>query len=176
MDSFFLPSTLLLTLLLFVGQFFFIRASTKDRTETARLSSDEDEETLLPKLKEYFSTRAYQVKSIDAERNQVLFEGLVRPSWFLAAFLTLLGAVGTLCLALVFSMVLAIPKSYLLGLVLLSPLISLFYWKKAKRLEKVSLKVESANSESRSSSIITVIAHRDELAELQRALRLKLCD
>lgn len=176
MDSAILSSTLLLTLLMFVGQFFFIRASTKDRTETARLISDEDEATLLPKLKEYFRTRSYQVTSVDAEHNQVFFEGFVRPSAFLAAFLTLLGAVGSLCLALVLSMVLAIPKFYLLGLAFLSPLIGIFYWKKAKRLEKVSLKVESPDGESSSSSQITVIAHRDELIEMRRALRLRLCD
>lgn len=176
MDFAILPSTLLLTLLMLIGQFFFIRAATKDRTETARLISDEDEAILLPKLKEYFRCRSYQVTSVDAERNQVSFEGLVRPSLFLAAFLTLLGTVGTLCLALVLSMVIAIPKYSFLGLVLFSPLIGLFYWQKAKRLEKVLLKVESSDSEIRSSSKITVIAHRDEVIELQRALRLRLCE
>jgi hypothetical protein len=59
-----------------------------------------------------------------------------------------------------------------LAIVLLSPLSGLFYWKKAGRLEKVSLKVEATQSEQHSPSRITVIAHRDELMELQRALRL----
>lgn len=60
-----------------------------------------------------------------------------------------------------------------LAMVLLSPLSGLFYWKKSGRLEKVSLKVETTQSEQTSSSKITVVAHRDELSELQRTLQLK---
>jgi hypothetical protein len=64
----------------------------------------------------------------------------------------------------------------LLALVLLSPLSGIFYWQKAGRIEKVSLKMEAIQNEQHSSSIITVVAHRDELAELQRALQLKMLD
>uniref|UniRef100_UPI001ABADBC8 cofactor assembly of complex C subunit B n=1 Tax=Aetokthonos hydrillicola TaxID=1550245 RepID=UPI001ABADBC8 len=63
-----------------------------------------------------------------------------------------------------------------LGLVLLSPLSGLFYWKKAEKLEKVLLNVETTPSQQHFSSKITVIAHRDELIELQRALQLKSCE
>ncbi|MBD0390148.1 MAG: cofactor assembly of complex C subunit B, partial [Nostoc sp. C3-bin3] len=42
MDTAILPSTFVLTFLLAVGLFFFIRASTKDRTETARLISEQE--------------------------------------------------------------------------------------------------------------------------------------
>ena len=44
-----------------------------------------------------------------------------------------------------------------------------FLLEKAARSEQVSLKVESQSK-------ITVIAHRDEIIELQRALQLKACE
>ncbi|MFH7024497.1 MAG: cofactor assembly of complex C subunit B [Heteroscytonema crispum UTEX LB 1556] len=174
MDTAILPSTLLLTLLLMVGLFFFIRASTKDRTQIAQLVWDQDEATLMPRLKEYFVARSYRVAAVDSQQNQVTFEGLVRPSWFLAVFLTLLAAAGFLCLSLVLMLLFPNLGKVFLGMLLLSPLSSVFYWKKARRLEKVLLKVETTESEQKSPTRITVTAHRDELIELQRALQLKL--
>jgi Cofactor assembly of complex C subunit B len=176
MDTAIVPSTFLLTLLLSVGLFFFIRASTKDRTEKAQLVSEQDEASLMTQLKEYFRSRSYRVISVDPEKNQVTFEGFVSPSWFLAVFLTVLAAVGFACLSLVLSQLLSSQSPFLLALVLLSPLSGIFYWQKAGRIEKVSLKMEAIQNEQHSSSIITVVAHRDELAELQRALQLKMLD
>ncbi|NJL63273.1 MAG: cofactor assembly of complex C subunit B [Methylacidiphilales bacterium] len=176
MDNTILPSTLLLTLLLIVGQVFFIRASTKDRIEKAQLVSTQEEAILLPRLKEYFQSRFYRVAEVDPEQNQVTFEGFVRPSLFLAAFLTLLAFVGTMSLALVLSQLFPSHSSIFLGLLLLSPLSGLFYWKKAGRLEKVLLKVESTKSNHDLSSHIIVVAHRDEINELQQALKLELSE
>jgi Cofactor assembly of complex C subunit B len=176
MDNTILPSTLLLNLLLIVGQVFFIRASTKDRIEKAQLISTQEEAILLPRLKEYFQSRFYRVAEVDPEQNQVTFEGFVRPSLFLAAFLTLLAFVGTMSLALVLSQLFPSYGSIFLGLLLLSPLSGLFYWKKAGRLEKVLLKVEPTKSNQDSSSRITIVAHRDEINELQQALKLNLCE
>ncbi len=173
MDNPILPSILLLTLLLFVGLFFFIRAATKDRTEVAQLMSDQNEAALMPKLKEYFQKRAYQVTALNREQNQVIFEGFVRPSGFLAFFLTLLAATGSLCLSLVLSFVFPSYSAASLGVILLSPIVGVFYWKKAGRFEKVSLKLESSLSGDKSKSRITVTAHRDELLELRRSLELK---
>lgn len=176
MDTAIVPSTFLLTLLLSVGLLFFIRASTKDRIEKAQLVSEQDETALMTQLKEYFRSRSYRVISVDKDKNQVSFEGFVRPSWFLAVFLTFLAAVGLACLSLVLSQLFSSQSPFLLALVLLSPLSGIFYWQKAGRLEKVSLKMEAIQNEQLSSSKITVIAHRDELAELQRALQLKMVD
>jgi hypothetical protein len=173
MDNPILPSTLLLTLLLFVGLFFFIRAATKDRTAVEQLMSDQDEAALMPKLKEYFRQRSYKVTDLNREQNQVIFEGFVRPSGFLAVFLTLLAATGTLCLSLVLSFLFPSYSAVSLGIILLSPIAGLLYWKKAGRLEKVSLRLESSLSGDKSKSRITVIAHRDELIELKRSLELK---
>ncbi|MEH2291126.1 cofactor assembly of complex C subunit B [Nostoc sp.] len=173
MDTAILPSTFLLTLLLSVGLFFFIRASTKDRTEMAQLVSEQDEAVLMSQLKEYLRSRSYRVVRVDREQNQVTFEGNVRPSWFLAIFLTLLAAIGIVCLSLVASLLFPNLSTLVLAMVLLSPLSGLFYWKKSGRLEKVSLKVETTQSEQTSSSKVTIVAHRDELSELQRTLQLK---
>lgn len=176
MDTAILPSTLLLTLLLSVGLFFFIRASTKDRTQIAQLVSEQDEATLMPQLKEYFRARSYRVAEVDPEKNQVTFQGFVKPSWFLAIFLTLLTATGILCLSLVLSLLFPNLSKAFIATVLLSPLGGVFYWKKAGKIEEVSLKVEATQSELHSPSKITITAHRDELIELQRALKLKLCE
>lgn len=174
MDTAILPSTLLLTMLLSVGLFFFIRASTKDRTQQVQLVSSLDEATLMPQLQEYFLSRSYRVAAVDREQNSVIFEGFVRPSRFLAVFLTLLAATGLVCLSLVLSLLFPRLGTVFFGTVLLSPLSGLFYWQKAGRPEKVSLKVDTTYGELPQPSKITVVAHRDELLELQRALQLHI--
>ncbi len=160
-----------------VGLFFFIRASVKDRTQQVRLVSEQAEVSIMAQLQQYLQERSYRLAKVDTDHNQVTFEGVVRPSVFLAIFLTLLAAVGILCLALVFSLLFPRLNSVFLGLVLLSPGAGIFYWKRARRPEQVSIKVEATKNEKpQSQSQITVIAHRDELIELQRALQLKPCE
>ncbi len=169
-----LSSTLLLTLLLAVGLFFFIRASVKDRIQQVKLIAEQPEESLLGQLQQYFAKRSYKVTAVDAAQNQVTFQGFVRPSWFLAIFLTLLAGCGLLCLVLVLSQLFPQMGGLFLVLILLAPASGLFYWQKAGRPEQVSLRVEALTSEgSGGQSMITVTAHRDELAELQQALQLK---
>lgn len=167
-------STLLLTFLSLVGLFFFIRASVKDRTQEVRLVSEQAEASLMTQLQQYFAERSYRVVKVDAQANQVVFAGVVRPSLFLTVFLTLLAAIGILCLALVLSVLLPQLSAFSLWLVLLSPAAGIFYWKKAERSEVVSLKL--AQSETQVHCQIIVTAHRDELAQLQQALKLKTCE
>lgn len=176
MNTFIIPSTLLLTLLMLVGLFFFIRASVKERRQEVKLVSEQAEASLLVQLQQYLQERSYKVAKVDQEHNSVTFEGIVRPSVFLAIFLTLLAAVGMLCLALVMSLLLPNLSVMFFWLVLLSPAAGFFYWKRAGRKEQVSLKMEATKSSSQLQSQITVVAHRDELLELQRALQLKPCD
>ena len=157
-----------------VGLFFFIRASVKDRTQQVKLIAEEPEESLLCQLQEYFDQRAYRVAAVDPAQNQVTFEGFVRPSWFLAIFLTLLAASGLLCFALVLSLLYPSLSNLFLTLILLAPAAGVFYWKKAGRLEQVGLKVEALPDRGKGGqSLITVTAHRDELLQLQQALPLK---
>jgi hypothetical protein len=177
MNTTVLQSTFVLTLLLAVGLFFFIKASVKDRIEQVKLSSENPQESLLTDLQQYFAQRAYRVAAVDAPNYKVTFEGFVRPSWFLAIFLTLLSAGGALCLGLVLSMLVPQQGQIFLALVFLSPLTGIFYWKKAGRSEQVSLKLESvAESGSQTKSFVTVRGHRDELAVMQETLNLKLVD
>lgn len=169
-----LPSTVLLTILLCIGLFFFIRASTKDRIQVAQWVTDLPQPSLLEQLQQYFTQRAYRITEVDAEKNLVTFEGLVRPSVFLAIFLTLLAAVGWLSLALI----LAVLKPELSGLLpwmaTLSPLAGLFYWKKSARPEQLVLQVETVVDENNAlQNLVIVTGHRDELSEMQRSLPLK---
>lgn len=178
MSTTILSSTFLLTILLSVGLFFFIKASVKDRTERVKLISSQPQDSLFAQLQQYFTQRAYRVAAVDAAQNQVTFQGFVQPSWFLAIFLTLLAACGILCLALVLSFLFPQLAPLFLGLELLSPLAGFFYWRKAGRQEQVSLKFEDVGDEGmqQTPSLITVTAHRDELAALQKALNLQACD
>nr|WP_236612455.1 cofactor assembly of complex C subunit B [Picosynechococcus sp. NKBG15041c] len=81
-----ITSTLLLTILLMVGLFFFIRASTKDRTEQVELLATEPEESIFERLQTYFEQRAYRITNIDGVNNVVTYEGFVPPSGFMAVF------------------------------------------------------------------------------------------
>lgn len=174
MSTTILSSTFLLTLLLAVGLFFFIRASTKDRTQQVQLIAEQSEETFLTQLQQYFQGRSYRIAAVNAAEGQITFQGFVRPSWFLAIFLTLLAACGILCLALVLSILFPQAGSVFLWLVLLAPVAGRFYWQTAGRPETVSLKVEPVTmSTTESKSLVTLTAHRDELIALQQALRLK---
>lgn len=167
-----IASTFVLTLLMMVGLFFFIRASTKERTEQLELIVEDSEESFLEKLKTYFAQRAYQIAAVDTEKHQLLFQGVVRPSWFLAIFLTVLAALGLLCFALVFSFLYPSLTNLFLSFIVLAPAAGVFYWRGAKRLERVFLKIESfSTEESQPKLLATVIAHRDELAQLKQVLK-----
>jgi Cofactor assembly of complex C subunit B len=171
-----LSSTALLTILMSIGLVFFIRASTKDRIQVAKLVTPQQGEPLLEQIQQYFTQRAYRIATVDAAKNQVTYEGFVRPSVFLAVFLTLLAAIGLLCLALMLSFSFPDATSLLPGLVIFAPLAGIFYWKKSARPEQVLLQVEALSDSNQPSSaqqsLLTVTAHRDELAELQRSLNL----
>ncbi len=170
-----LTSTALLTALLAVGLMFFIRASTKDRIEVSRFLAEQQGEPLLERLQQYFVGRSYRLASVSAAQNQVIYEGMVRPSWFMASFLSSLAAVGFGCMALVLSML--FPGSARLWplLLLLAPLAGWFYWQKSARPEQVALQVEFLSGDT-AQSLVTVTGHRDELAELKQSLGLKLLD
>lgn len=169
-----LPSTFVLTVLLAIGLVFFIRASVKDRIEVVRLASDQSEVSLLDQLQAYFNQRAYRLTAADATQLKATFEGVVRPSMAMAIFLTLLAAIGLLCLALMLLILFPAGSVAWFGLTVLSPIAGLFYWRKAARPEKILLQVEGSKpSDAESLSVVTVTAHRDELAELQRNLSLK---
>jgi Cofactor assembly of complex C subunit B len=166
-----LSSTVLLTALMVIGMFFFIRASTKDRIEVVRLITPLPEESLREKIQQYFSQRAYRIASVDANQSLVTFEGNVRPSLFLAVFLTLLAAIGSFCAALMLAYLFPSGARFFPALAIVAPVAGIFYWKKSGRQEQVALKVEALVAEGMpQQSLLTVTAHRDELAELKREM------
>jgi hypothetical protein len=152
-----------------VGLFFFIRASVKKRIEELTLVSKLSQENLYNQLQSYFQSRAYRLKGVNNENNQVVFEGFVRPSWFLAILLTILATIGLLSLILVVYLLSPSLAPFSLALLLLAPGAGLFYWSKAGRLEEVVLKIKPL---SRDATQIQVTAHRDELITLQKSLNI----
>ena len=96
-----LTSTFIFTLLSLIGLVFFIRASVKERIQTLQFIADSPEDSLLNQLQSYFLERAYQISSVDAEEKEIIFQGFVRPSKFMAIFLTMLAILGLFCLILV---------------------------------------------------------------------------
>jgi hypothetical protein len=179
MGTIHLPSIFLITILLCIGLMFFIRASVKDRTESIDLHLAEDSTQLTEALQAYFQQRAYRVVTHNPDENQFVLEGMVAPSLFLACFLSVLAAIGFLCITLVLTI--SAPQFQLLwlGLPLLSPLAGVFYWRQAQRVEQVSFKVTgdlvtsdraAPDSLDQSQSWVTVTAHRDELIALRQRL------
>ncbi len=169
-------STLILTLLMMVGMVFFIRASAKDRTQTVEFGSEVAEVDLLDQLKDYFDQRAYQVTQVDADSGWITLLGLVRPSLFIAVFVSAMAAVGLLCLGLMTSYTLGWSESQVLGLLLLSPLAGLFYWRKAGRPEEVRFSLKPSAADPYQTQL-TVVAHRDEVLQLRSRLpRLQLIE
>lgn len=163
-------STLILTILMMIGLPFFIRASIKDRTEQIQIPTSESEEVFLPKLQQYFTTRAYRVVDLNQEKNQVTFEGFVQPSLFLAIFLTFIAALGLFGLVLILCFVDPVHSNFFWLLLLFAPVAGIFYWQKAGRLEKVLLSVEPNMGLSEHKNIIKLTGHRDELKQLQRSI------
>ncbi|ASC72261.1 hypothetical protein XM38_032160 [Halomicronema hongdechloris C2206] len=162
-----LSSTFLLTLLLMVGLTFFIRASTKDRTERWQGFAAVSPEAILQQIREHLEHRAYRV--VVEEQGQLTFRGFVRPSLFLAIFLSALAAIGALCFALVLATLFPDYKSWFIGLLLLAPAAGRFYWTRAARPEQVTLQIKAADGPEAKSQV-TVTAHRDELIALRQAV------
>jgi hypothetical protein len=158
-----------------VGLVFFIRASTKDRIETLILERPVDPLVLLQELTNHFESRAYVLTAAEADTQRVTLRGRVRPSLFLAGFLTALAAVGTLCFALVLTNLWPAYGTLFLGLLGLAPLAGWFYWRGSDRDEEICLEVRSSAAETAEANdapaaTVTVTAHRDELIALEQVL------
>jgi hypothetical protein len=173
-----LTSTLILTTLMMIGLFFFIRASVKDRTEQIKLVAKEPIESILDKLQQYFEKRAYRLVQVDKNQQKLVFQGFVQPSLFLAVFLSVLAGVGLFCLAAVLAWLVPAIGQFSLLVVLLAPVAGIFYWQKAGRLEQVLLKVEEERKQDGTELAIAITAHRDEIAQMQQAFvsELFVCD
>ncbi|MEO0457800.1 MAG: cofactor assembly of complex C subunit B [Cyanobacteria bacterium P01_A01_bin.114] len=172
-----ISSTFFLTGLLSVGLFFFIRASTKERIQTARFESAQSADDLRSQLVDYFERRAYRSEVAEESayletpvQTPIQMRGQVRPSVFLAIFLGLLAAVGALCLSLVLAFQFPGIGKWSLGTLILVPMASIFYWRRAGREE--SIEFETAPSGS-AGAYLTFTGHRDEAIQLAANLPLK---
>jgi Cofactor assembly of complex C subunit B len=168
MNTLVLPSTFFLTVLITIGLFFFIRASTKTRIETATWSLTQPSQQVVELVTQYLEGRAYRLKSVDRDQNQVVFTGLVSASTGLALFLSALAAVGAICFGLVLSVQFPSVGYWGILTVLLAPLAGWFYQKKSTRPEQVILSVKE--SEATHLTRLRITAHRDEIASLETAL------
>lgn len=159
----------MLTLLLMVGLFFFIRASTKDRTELMQWVTDEPGEKVLNQVETLLNERAYRIKEVKPDESKAIFEGLVRPSLALAILLVSLAATGIIAFSIVLSMSIPMVGLKFLGLVLISPVAGFFYWRGAERIERVVVQVVEGQAEQPNTTL-KISAHRDELIVLEEAL------
>lgn len=170
-------SIVLLTLLLGIGLFFFVRASTKERIEVKEFVIAENPDLVMPRIQTYFRDRAYQVIAVNPDTQTVTMAGKVAASVFLASLLTLLAIAGLACLALVFAFLLPQLGPAWFLLVLIAPVAPWFYWRGAQRTEQVILEIleidhgETTDSDSfKNTTIFKVTGHRDELLSLAKTL------
>lgn len=175
-----LPSAFGLTFLLFIGLGFFIRASTKDRTEDAAYVSELEDVQLLEAVQKHFDARSYRIAQVDPAQSRISLQGMVKASVFLAVFLGMLAGIGLLCLALVLAI--AFPDwgygPYVL--LLLIPVAPWFYWRGATRVETLSFQLipedvstRITNKPDEPNSKLMISAHRDELIALEAQVPLK---
>ncbi len=166
-----LNSTLLLTILLSIGLFFFLRASSKDRTTIVEISSSQQPVKVLNSLCEWLNLRGWKQTGGDFEQRILIFKGQVVSSKFLAIFLGLLGGFGSCALGLVIVQI--YPElgwwPILLGLIG-GPLSGIIYSKKSAREEKFELRLIS----DKDLTLMRLRAHRDELISLENELGEKL--
>ena len=167
--NFSLNSTLLLTILLAIGLFFFLRASSKDRTTVVEITSYQKPIEVLKVIYEWLNLRGWQQTGGDFDQRILIFKGQVVSSKFLAIFLSILGFFGSCALGLVIIQIYPTLKWWpiLLGLIG-GPLSGIIYFIKSAREEKFELRLISSDNEEMTS--MRLKAHRDELISLENEL------
>ena len=168
-----LNSTLLLTLLLAIGLFFFLKASSKDRTTTIEISTTKKPIETLNVIYSWLTSRGWQQIGGDFEQQILVFKGQVISSKTFALFLSLLGGLGSASLGLVIIQI--YPRfgwwPILLALVG-GPLSGVIYFKRSQREETFEFRL--VNNENPSTTSLRLRAHRDELIALENELSDKL--
>ena len=162
-----LNSTLLLTILLAIGLFFFLRASSKDRTTVVEITSTQKPVEVLNIMYEWLKLRGWKQTGGDFDKRILIFKGQVTSSKLLAIFLGLLGGCGSCALGLVIVQIYPTLGWWpiLLGLIG-GPLSGFIYFKKSAREEKFELRLID-NVEM---TLMRLRAHRDELISLENEL------
>ena len=171
--NYYLKSTLLLTILLAIGLFFFLRASSKDRTTIIELSSSKKPIDALNLICNWLKLRGWQQIKVNSDQKILTFKGKVISSKFLALFLSLLGGSGSCALGLVLIQIYPNLNWWplLLGFVG-GPLSGLIYSIKSQREEIFEFKL--INEDELKPTKLRFRAHRDELISLENDLKEKL--
>ena len=169
-----LNSTLLLTILLAIGLFFFLRASSKDRTTVVEITSSQKPVEVLNVMYEWLNLRGWKQIGGDFDQRILTFKGQVVSSKLLAIFLSLLGGFGSCALGLVIIQIYPTLGWWpiLLGFIG-GPFSGIIYLKNSAREEKFELRLIS-NDDSEEMTLIRLRAHRDELISLENELRDRL--
>ena len=169
-----LNSTLLLTILLGIGLFFFLRASSKDRTTIIEITSSQKPVEVLNTMYEWLNLRGWKQIGCDFDQRILIFEGQVVSSKLLAIFLGLLGGFGSCALGLVIIQIYPTLGWWpiLLGFIG-GPLSGIVYFNKSAREEKFELRLIS-NDNNEEMTLMRLRAHRDELISLENELSDKL--
>ena len=171
--EYYLNSTLLLTILLSIGLFFFLRASSKDRTTTIDIKSSKMPIEVLDLICNWLIARGWKQVGGDSNEKKLEFKGQVVSSKFLTIFLSILGGLGSCCLGLV--IVQLYPTfgwwPILLGLVG-GPISGWVYFNKSSREESFELRL--IDPSQKNSTSLRIRAHRDELISLEAELKDKL--
>tara|TARA_Y100001970_G_scaffold294194_1_gene448283 strand:+ start:6313 stop:6870 length:558 start_codon:yes stop_codon:yes gene_type:complete len=168
-----LPSILLLTILLSIGLFFFLKASSKDRTTVVEIYSELNSVYIMDQICIWLKKRGWNNDDVNVDEKVIKFKGFVASSLSFAAFLSLLGSIGSACIALVIIQIFPELTWWPMLITLIGgPLTGYFYTKSARRIEELELKlIESSNQ---SGSKFKIRAHRDELIALDNDLSNKL--
>ena len=169
-----LNSTLILTILLAIGLFFFLRASSKDRTTIIEISSSQKPIEVLNVMYEWLIARGWKQSGGNFDQKILTFTGQVISSKLLAIFLSILGGFGSCSLGLVIIQI--YPNlgwwPILLGLIG-GPLSGIIYFRNSAREEKFELRLINKD-DNEEATLMRLRAHRDELISLENELKTKL--
>ena len=167
-----LKSTLLLTILLSIGLFFFLRASSKDRTTTIEISTDKDQIESLNIICSWLKLRGWNQVGGNIDQKILTFKGQVISSNSLAIFLSILGGLGSCSLGLVIKQIYPNLNWWpiLLGIIG-GPISGIIYSQKSQREEKFEFRLLETQDKS---TRLRLKAHRDELISLEKELQGKL--
>ncbi len=157
-------STFILTLLLAIGLFFFLRAASKDRTTVVEIVSPLPAIDVLDGISLWLEGRGWRKEGGNIEQKTIKFVGNVSFSYGLAIFLSILCGLGGACLGLVIVQLFSFLSWWPLLLSLIGPLAGLFYRSRAARLESFEIRLLSSDHEPKTE--IRIRAHRDELIAL----------
>ena len=167
-----LKSTFLLTILLSIGLFFFLRASSKDRTTTIEIFTEKDQIDTLNIICGWLRLRGWNQVGGNIDQKTLTFKGQVSSSNLLAIFLSVLGGLGSCSLGLVIRQIYPNLSWWpiLLGLIG-GPISGIIYSKKSKREETFEFRLLD---EFDKSTKLRLRAHRDELISMEKELQDKL--